>query len=154
MQHGKVIVYTSRQLRKNERNYHTHDLELVAVVHALKIWQHYLYGVHVDVFTDHKSLQYIFKQKELNLQQRRWLELLKDYDVNILYHPGKANFVVDALICRSMGSLAHVDAEKRELTRELHQLGCLGVRLVDSDDGGVILQSIAKSTLIAEVKER
>ena len=79
---------------------------------------------------------------------------MKDYDVNILYHPGKANFVVDALICRSMGSLAHIDAEKRELTRELHQLGCLGVRLADSDDGGVILQSIAKSTLIAEVKER
>jgi len=154
MQHGKVIAYASRQLRKHERNYPTHDLELAAVVHALKIWRHYLYGVHVDVFTDHKSLQYIFKQKELNLRQRRWLELLKDYDVNILYHPGKANVVADALSRRSMGSLAHVEPEKRQLAREIHQLACLGVRLVDSEDGGVLLQNTTKSSLIAEVKER
>ncbi|KAH0645082.1 hypothetical protein KY284_032966 [Solanum tuberosum] len=81
MQHGKVIAYASRKLRKYEKNYPTYDLELVAVVYALKIWRHYLYGVHVDIFTDHKILQYIFKQKELNLRQCRWLELLKDYDV-------------------------------------------------------------------------
>ncbi|XP_070045360.1 uncharacterized protein [Nicotiana tomentosiformis] len=87
MQHGKVITYASRQLRTHKRNYSTHDLELAAVVHALKTWRHYLYGIHVDVFTDNKSLQYTFKQKELNLRQGRWLELLKDYDVNILYHP-------------------------------------------------------------------
>ena len=154
MQHGKVIAYASRQLRKHERNYPTHDLELAAVVHALKIWRHYLYGVHVDVFTDHKSLQYIFKQKELNLRQRRWLELLKDYDVNILYHPGKANVVADALSRRSMGSLAHVEPEKRQLARDIHQLASLGVRLVDSEDGGVVIQNTAKSSLIAEVKER
>ncbi|WMV25662.1 hypothetical protein MTR67_019047, partial [Solanum verrucosum] len=104
MQLGKVIAFASRQLRKHEKNYPTHDLELVAVVHSLKTWRHYLYGVHVDIFTDHKSLQYIFRQKELNLQQRRWLELLKDYDVDILYHPRKANVVVDALSRRSMGS--------------------------------------------------
>ncbi|XP_070003826.1 uncharacterized protein, partial [Nicotiana sylvestris] len=91
MQHGNVIAYASRQLKKHEKNYPTHDLELAAVIYALKIWRHYLYGVHVDIYTDHKSLQYIFKQKELNLRQRRWLELLKDYDVEILYHPGKAN---------------------------------------------------------------
>ena len=97
MQHGKVIAYASRLLRKHEKNYLTHDLELAAVVHALKISRHYLYGVHVDIFTDHKSLEYIFRQKELNLRQRRWLELLKDYDVDILYHPGKANVVADAL---------------------------------------------------------
>lgn len=90
MQHGKVIAYASRQLRPHEKNYPTHDLELAAVVFALKIWRHYLYGVHVDIYTDHKSLQYIFKQKDLNLRQRRWLELLKDYDIDILYHPGKA----------------------------------------------------------------
>ena len=89
MQHGKVIAYASRQLRKHEKNYPTHDLELAVVVHALKIWRHYLNGVHMDIYTDHKSLQYIFKQKERNLRQRRWLELLKDYDVYILYHPGK-----------------------------------------------------------------
>ncbi|XP_070002355.1 uncharacterized protein [Nicotiana sylvestris] len=98
------------QLRKHERNYPTHDLELAAVVHALKIWRHYLYGVYVDIFTDHKRLQYIFREKELNLRQRRCLELLKDYDVNILYHPGKVNVIADALSRRSMGSLAHVEA--------------------------------------------
>ncbi|XP_070020833.1 uncharacterized mitochondrial protein AtMg00860-like [Nicotiana sylvestris] len=71
MQHGKVIVYVSRQLKKHERNYPTHDLELAAVVHALKMWQHYLYGIHVNVSHIIKSLQYIFKQKELKLRQRR-----------------------------------------------------------------------------------
>ncbi|KAH0674488.1 hypothetical protein KY290_024657 [Solanum tuberosum] len=88
MQNGKVISYASRQLKIHERNYPTHDLELDVVVFTLKIWRHYLYGVYVDVFTDHNSLQYVFSQKELNLIQRRWLELLKDYDMNILYHPG------------------------------------------------------------------
>ncbi|GJU15043.1 putative reverse transcriptase domain-containing protein [Tanacetum coccineum] len=81
----------------NEVNYPTHDLELAAVVFALKIWRHYLYGEACDIFTDHKSLKYIFTQRELNMRQRRWLELLKDYDTNIQYHPGKANVVADAL---------------------------------------------------------
>ncbi|KAH0761202.1 hypothetical protein KY290_017275 [Solanum tuberosum] len=102
----EVIAYTSRQLKVHEKNYSTHDLELAAIVFALKIWRHYLYGVHVHVFTDHKSLQYVFSQKELNLRHRRWLELLKDYDMSILYHPGKANVVVDALSRLSMGSTA------------------------------------------------
>ncbi|WMV40886.1 hypothetical protein MTR67_034271 [Solanum verrucosum] len=97
MQNGKVIAYASRQMKVHEKNYPTHDLELVAVVFALKIWRHYLYGVHVDVFTDHKSLQYVFTQKEHNLRKMRWLELLNDYDMSILYHPGKDNVVVDAL---------------------------------------------------------
>ncbi|WMV58989.1 hypothetical protein MTR67_052374, partial [Solanum verrucosum] len=87
MQNGKVIAYASRQLKVHEKNYPTHDLELAAVVFALKIWRHYLYGVHVDVFTDHKSLQYVFTQKDLNLRQRRWLEFLKDYDMSVHYHP-------------------------------------------------------------------
>nr|GEY95977.1 retrotransposon protein, putative, Ty3-gypsy subclass [Tanacetum cinerariifolium] len=91
MQHGKVIAYASRQLKPYEVNYPTHDLELAAVVFALKIWRHYLYGEPCDIFTDHKSLKYIFTQRELNIRQRRWLELLKDYDTNIQYHPGKAN---------------------------------------------------------------
>ncbi|WMV19272.1 hypothetical protein MTR67_012657 [Solanum verrucosum] len=85
IQRGKVIAYASRQLKVHEKNYPTHDLELAAVVFALKIWRHYLYGVHVDVITYHKSLQYT--QKELNLRQRRWLEFLKDYDMNVLYYP-------------------------------------------------------------------
>ncbi|WMV37613.1 hypothetical protein MTR67_030998, partial [Solanum verrucosum] len=95
--HGKVIAYGSRQLRPHEKNYPTHDLELAGVVFTLKIWRHYLYGVHVDIYTHHKILQYIFKQKDLNLRQRRWLELLKDYDIDILYHLGKQNVVADAL---------------------------------------------------------
>ncbi|GFS37755.1 hypothetical protein Acr_00g0053750 [Actinidia rufa] len=90
MQHGKVIAYASRQLRSHEKNYPTHDLELAAVVFALKIWRHYLYGVTCEVFTDHKSLKYLFTQKELNMRQRRWLELIKDYDILIQYHSGKS----------------------------------------------------------------
>ncbi|GKC82516.1 putative reverse transcriptase domain-containing protein [Tanacetum coccineum] len=89
--------YASRQLKIHEKNYTTHDLELGAVVFALKIWRHYLYGTKCTVFTDHKSLQHILNQKELNMRQRRWLELLSDYDCDIRYHPGKANVVADAL---------------------------------------------------------
>nr|GFD21543.1 retrotransposon protein, putative, Ty3-gypsy subclass [Tanacetum cinerariifolium] len=97
----KVIAYASRQLKPYEVNYPTHDLELAAVVFVLKIWRHYLYGESCDVFTDHKSLKYIFTQREFNMRQRRWLELLKDYDTNIQYHPGKANVVADALSKKS-----------------------------------------------------
>ncbi|TYK24117.1 reverse transcriptase [Cucumis melo var. makuwa] len=97
MQQGKVVVYASRQLKIHEQNYPTHDLELAAVVFALKIWMHYLYGEKIQIFTDHKSLKYFFTQKELNMRQRRWLELVKDYDCEILYHPNKANVVTDAL---------------------------------------------------------
>ncbi|GJW10878.1 putative nucleotidyltransferase, ribonuclease H [Tanacetum coccineum] len=97
MQREKVIAYASRQLKPNEENYTTHDLELGAVVFALKIWRHYLYGTKCTMFTDHKSLQHILDQKELNMRQRRWLELLADYDCEIRYHPGKANVIADAL---------------------------------------------------------
>nr|GEZ96297.1 putative reverse transcriptase domain-containing protein [Tanacetum cinerariifolium] len=97
MQREKVIDYGSRQLKVHEKNYTTHDLELGAVVFALKIWRHYLYGTKCTMFTDHKSLQHILDQKELNMRQRHWLELLSDYDCEIRYHPGKANVVADAL---------------------------------------------------------
>nr|GEW62480.1 putative reverse transcriptase domain-containing protein [Tanacetum cinerariifolium] len=97
MQREKVIAYASRQLKIHEENYSTHDLELGAVVFALRLSRHYLYGTKCLVFTDHKSLQYILNQKELNLRQRRWIELLCDYDCEIRYHPGKANVVADAL---------------------------------------------------------
>nr|GFB36152.1 putative reverse transcriptase domain-containing protein [Tanacetum cinerariifolium] len=97
MQREKVISYASHQLKIHEKNYTTHDLELGAVVFALKIWRHYLYGTKCTLFTDHKSLQHILDQKELNMRQRRWLELLSDYDCEIRYHPGKANVVADAL---------------------------------------------------------
>ena len=105
MQGGKVIAYASRQLRPHEVNYPIHDLELAAVVLALKIWRHYLYGEKCHIYTDHKSLKYIFDQKELNMRQRRWLELIKDYDCTINYHPGKANVVADALSRKSQNEV-------------------------------------------------
>nr|GFB87595.1 putative reverse transcriptase domain-containing protein [Tanacetum cinerariifolium] len=97
MQREKVIFYASRQLKIHEKNYTTRDLELGTVVFALKIWMHYLYGTKCTVFIDHKSLQHILDQEELNMRQRRWLELLSDYDCDIRYHPGKVNAIADAL---------------------------------------------------------
>jgi hypothetical protein len=97
VQEGRVVAYASRQLRWHEEHYPTHDLELAVVVYALKIWHHYLLGNICHIYTDHKSLKYIFTQSELNMRQRRWLELIKDYELEIHYHPGKANVVADAL---------------------------------------------------------
>ena len=97
MQRNRAIAYASRQLKPHETRYPTHDLELGAVVFALKTWRHYLYGVRFTIFTDHKSLKHIMDQPNLNMRQRRWLDVLKDYDCEILYHPGKANVVADAL---------------------------------------------------------
>ena len=109
MQEGKVVAYASRQLKVHEQNYPTHDLELVAVVHALKIWRHYLIGNKCAVYTDHKSLKYFFTQSELNMRQRHWLELIKDYQLEIHYYPGKANVVADALSRKSY--LNHLTGE-------------------------------------------
>ena len=95
MQHGSVVAYASRQLKKHEVNYPTHDLDLTAVVFALKLWRHYLYGARFEIFTDHQSLKYIFTQRDLNLRQHRWLEFVKDYDFELSYHPGKVNVVAD-----------------------------------------------------------
>ncbi|KAK6119791.1 hypothetical protein DH2020_046460 [Rehmannia glutinosa] len=97
MQEGEVIAYASRKLKPYEANYPTNDLELAAIVFALKKWRHYLYGATFTVYTDHKSLKYLFSQKDLNLRQRRWMELIEDYHFDIQYHPGKANVVADAL---------------------------------------------------------
>ncbi|XP_070022304.1 uncharacterized protein [Nicotiana sylvestris] len=110
------------------------------------MWRHYLYGIHVDIYTDHKSLHYIIKQKELNLHQRRWLELLKDYDVGILYHPGKANIVADTLSHRSMGSMSYLRSEKREIAHEVHQLASLGVQILDLGGIGITLQNTKEKT--------
>ena len=106
MQDGKVVAYVSRQLKPHEQNYPTHDLKLAAVVFALKTWRHYLYGERCRIYTDHKSLKYLLTQKELNLRQRRWQELFKDYDSIVDYHLGKANVVVDALSIKAMSALS------------------------------------------------
>nr|GEV81893.1 hypothetical protein [Tanacetum cinerariifolium] len=116
MQREKVITYASRKLKVHEENYTIHDLELGAVVYALRLWRHYLYGTKCVVFTDHKSLQYILNQKELNLRQQRWIELLSDYDCEIRYHPRKANVVSGALIQKEMNmSLRGLDKMYRDL---------------------------------------
>jgi len=108
-----------------------------------------LYGVHVDIFTDHKCLQYVFTQRELNIRQRRWLELLKDYDISVLYHPGKPNVMADALSRVSMGSVSHVVEGKKELARDVHRLTRLGVMLFDSTEGSVGVQSSSESSLVS-----
>ncbi|KAA0036674.1 pol protein [Cucumis melo var. makuwa] len=121
MQQGKVVAYASRQLKTHEQNYPTHDLELAAVVFALKIWRHYLYGEKIQIYTDHKSLKYFFAQKELNIWQRRWLELVKDYDCEILYHPGKANVVADAL-SRKVAHSAALITKQTSLLRDFERV--------------------------------
>ena len=105
MQEGKVVAYASRQLKPHEKNCPMHDLELAVIVFALKIWRHYLYGEKCFIYTDHKSLKYLLSQRELNLRQRRWMELIKDYDCVIDYHPGKANVVADSLSRKTVQAL-------------------------------------------------
>ena len=122
MQEGRVVAYASRQLRKHELNYPTHDLELVAVVHALKIWRHYLIGHKSDIYTDHKSLKYIFTQMDLNMRQRRWLELIKYYDLEVHNHPGKANVVADALSRKSYANEVQVTSMSSELCAKFERL--------------------------------
>ena len=111
-----MISYASRQIKPHKLKYPTHDLELAAIVIALKIWRHYLYGEKCKIYTDHESLKYIFIQKELNMRQRRWLELIKDYDCSINYHPGKANVVADAL---SRKERLNMIAIPKELSEEI-----------------------------------
>jgi hypothetical protein len=130
MQDGKVVAYASRHLWPHEGNYPTHDLELAAVVHALKIWRHYLIGKRCQIFIDHKSLKYIFTQLDLNLQQRRWLELVKDYDIGINYHPRKANVVADALNLKPATLNALMDSLPSELQEEMAQLNLIIVEAI------------------------
>jgi len=122
MQDQWVIAYASRALRRHEENYATHDLELAAVVHALKIWRHYLLGNPIHIYSDHKSLKYIFTQSELNLRQRRWLELIKDYDLEIHYHPGKANVVANALSRKASCSCVSATVLHETLCQEMKKM--------------------------------
>ncbi|KAL0546059.1 hypothetical protein IC582_015964 [Cucumis melo] len=151
MQEGEIIAYTSRQLKKHECNYLTHDLELAAVVLALKIWIHYLFGEKCHIFTDHKSLKYIFDQKELNLRQRRWLELIKDYDCTIEYHPSKANVVADALSRKSRLPKSALCGIRASLLSELR--GFKAVMTAESS-GSLLAQFQIRSSLVAEIVGR
>jgi len=121
MQENKVVAYASRKLKVHERNYPTHDMELAAIMFALKIWRQYLYGAQFCVFSDHKSLKYLFDQKELNMRQRRWMEFLKDCDFKLLYHSGKANVVADAL-SRKTVHIAHLMIKDVELLEKFKDM--------------------------------
>ena len=143
-----MVVYASRQLRPHELNYPTHDLELAEVIFALKIWRHYLYGEKCQIFTDHKSLKYILSQKELNLRQKRWIELLKDYDFTIEYHPGKANVVADALSRKSSGTLSHIHSVRIPLLLELR---ALNMELAQGKKGALLATLKVRPVLINRV---
>ena len=136
MQEGKVVAYTSRQLKPHEKNYPTHDLELASIVFALKIWRHYLYGEKCFIYTDYKSLKYFPSQRDLNLRQRRWMKLIKDYDCVVDYHLGKANVVADALSRKSVQTLPALNAH-----------------LSLSDESAIVAELIAKSDLLYRVLE-
>ena len=147
MQEGRVVSHASRQLKPHELNYATHDLELVVVVHALKTWRHFLIGNHYEVYTDHESLKYVFTQKELNLRQRRWLELIKDYDMRLHYHPGKANVVADALSRKSHVNTLMIGELPKELAEDLREL-CL-----DIVPRGYVAALEIHSTLMDKIRE-
>ncbi|KAK4382892.1 Transposon Tf2-12 polyprotein [Sesamum angolense] len=150
MQNGKVIAYASRQLRTRELNYPTHDLELAAIVHALKIWRHYLYEEKFQILTDHKSLKYILTQKELNLRQRRWIELLKDYDCTIDFHPGKANVVADALRRKSSNTLASLGSHNQTLLLEMRSMN---TKLEVDQVAGLLAALQLKPDFVDHIKE-
>ncbi|KAK1619388.1 hypothetical protein QYE76_024905 [Lolium multiflorum] len=128
MQDRKVIAYGSRQLKPHEHNYPVHDLELAAVVYALKSWRQFLYGSKCELYTDHKSLKYFFTQKELNMRQKRWLELIKDYELTINYTPGKANVVADALSRKSTENQPTEWEIPKELRKELEEAQILFIQ--------------------------
>ena len=131
-----MVAYASRQLKSHEKNYPMHDLELAAIVFALKIWRHYRYGENCLIYTDHKSLKYLPSQRELNLRQHRWMELIKYYDCVIDYHPGKANVVADAL--------------SRKLVQTLR---ALNAHLSLSNDGAIVAELMARPNLLNIVQE-
>jgi hypothetical protein len=159
MQDGQVVTYSSRQLRKHEEKYTTHDLELAAIVHALKIWRHYIIGKRCEVYSDHKSLKYIFTRPDL--RQRRWLELIKDYDLGINYHPGRASVVVDTLSRRSHVNMLATRELLPEFCKEFEKLNLGWVsstKVVTMEVHSTLEQDIQKGqhedAKIQEIKEQ
>ena len=149
MQDGRVITYASCQLKRHETNYPTHDLKLAVMVFALKIWRHYLYGKTCRIFTDHKSLKYLLTQKELNLKQRRWLELIKDYELIIEYHPRKANVVADALSRKSSATLAFICIAYVPL---LVEMKALRINLDYDDSGALLANFVVRPSLVDQIR--
>ena len=123
MSSRRVVAYGSWQLKNHERNYPTHDIELAAIVSALKIWRHYLYGEQFEVLSNHKSLKYIFTQRDLNMRQSRWMEYLEDHYLTLHYHPSKANVMADALSRKSRGVLASVASREWQMLEVVGQFG-------------------------------
>jgi hypothetical protein len=151
MQGGHVVAYVSRQQRKHEVNDPTHDLKLAAVLHALKNWRHYLMRKRCELYMDHKSLKYT--QSNMNLRQRRWLDLIKDYNLGINYHPGKANMVADALTRRSHVSQLVVDSMPFELCEEFDKLNLrivANIEAMEMEVGSSLLQEIRKGQVLDE----
>ena len=149
MQSGRVVAYGSRQLNNHEQNYPTHDMELAAVVFALKILHHYLYGEEFEVYSDHKSMKYIFTQRDLNMRQRRWMEFLEDYDFTLHYHPGKANVVADTLSRKSRGALASIAFREWQMLETVGQF-----RLQYSEQTqGTLGSLVATPSLLSRVIE-
>jgi len=149
MQNRQVVAYTSRQLKVHEKNYSTRDLELAAVVFVFKIWRHYLYGSKFEVFSDHKSLKYLFDKKELNMRQRQWLEFLKDYDFQFSYHPGKANVVEDALSRKSL-HMSALMVKELELIEQYRDLSLVCELTLESVKLGMLKLT---SNILEEIKK-
>ena len=149
MQSGRVVAYGSRQLKNHEQNYPTHNMELAAVVFALKIWRHYLYGEQFEECSYHKSLKYILMQQDLNMRQRRWMEFIEDYDFTLHYHPSKENVVADALNRKSQGALASIASRE---WRMLEIVGQFGLQLNEQAQG-MLGSLVATPSLLSRVIE-
>ena len=145
----RVVAYGSRQLKNHEQNYPTHDMELAAVVFALKIWYHYLYGEEFEVSLDHKSLRYIFTQRDLNMRQCRWIEFLEDYDFTLHYHPCMVNVVADALSRKSRRALARIASRE---WRMLETVGQFGLQYNEQTQG-TLGSLVATPSLLSRVIE-
>ena len=141
------MAYGSRQLKNHKQNYPTHDMELAAIVFAMKAWRHYLYGEQFEVFSDHKSLKYIFTQRDLNMRQCRWMEFLEDYDFTLHYHPGKENVVADALSLKSWGVLASIASRE---WRMLETVGQFKLQY-DGQAQGTLRSLMATPSLLSRV---